>query len=41
MQLLVLFNPVHTAVGITHFKLSTTFSEICSMQYEQKMIKSK
>ena len=27
--------------GITHFKLSTTFSEICSIQYEQKKLKSK
>ncbi|WP_116592765.1 hypothetical protein [Methanobrevibacter thaueri] len=28
-------------VGITHFKLSTTFSEICSIRYEQKKLKSK
>lgn len=41
MQLLVLFDPLHVAVGITHFKLPTTFSEICSMPYEQKIIKSR
>ena len=29
MQLLVPFNQLHVGVGITHFKLSTTFSEIC------------
>ena len=33
--------PSFIAVGITHFKLSTTFSEICSIQYEQKKLKSK
>ncbi len=28
-------------IGITQFKLSTTFSEICPIQYEQKKLKSK
>jgi len=28
MQLLVPFDQLHVAVGITHFKISTTFSEI-------------
>ena len=37
MQLLVPFDQFHVTVGVTHFKLSTIFSEICSMQYEQKM----
>ena len=41
MQLLVPFDQLHVGVGITHFKLSTTFSEICSIQYEQKKLKSK
>ena len=35
MQLLVPFDHLHVAVGITHFKLSTTFSEICSISYKQ------
>ena len=38
MQLQVLFDQLHVTVGITHFKLSTTFSEICSIPYEQKII---
>ena len=37
MQLLVLFDQLHVAVGITHFKLSTTFSKICFINCEQKM----
>jgi len=39
MQFLIPFDPLHVSVGITHFKLSTTLSEIISIQYEQKMIK--
>ncbi|WP_295726837.1 hypothetical protein [uncultured Methanobrevibacter sp.] len=39
MQFLVPFDQLYVAVGITLFKLSTTFSEICSTSYEQKMIK--
>jgi hypothetical protein len=39
MQLLVPFDHLHVAVGITLFKLSTIFSEICFIQYEEKMIK--
>ena len=36
---LVLFDQLHATVEIIHFKLSTTFSEISSIPYEQKMIK--
>ncbi len=39
MQFLIPFDQLHVAVGITLFKLSTTFNEICSIPYEQKMIK--
>ena len=34
------FDQLHVGVGITHFKLSTTFSEICSIQYKQIRMKS-
>ena len=37
MQFLIPFDPLHVAVGITHFKLSTTFSKICFINCEQKM----
>ena len=39
MQLLVLFDQLHVGVRIILFKLSTTFSEICSIQYKQRTIK--